>query len=203
MTVPLNAAVMTVSGAPGTGTITLGAALAPYRTWAAAGAVNGGSYSYRIDDGGNFEIGYGTYTATGTTLTRTLVYSSTGSLLSLSSAAIVSAVALDRDLNQPGNLTVVASSYGGSQGFHYYSDGSLLQWGQSTVSNTVVTFPTAFANACRAAVGTVQYYDAANVFVVSIDAPSKTSVGMHSAYYGAGAGYQAFGGVVHWLAQGF
>lgn len=97
MTVPLNAAVMTVSGAPGTGTITLGGAVSGYQTWAAAGAIDGGTYSYRIDDGGNFELGIGTYTASGSTLTRSLVYSSTGSLLNASSAAIVSSVALATD----------------------------------------------------------------------------------------------------------
>jgi hypothetical protein len=99
MSLFLNAAVMGVSAAPGTGTIALGSALAGFQAFAAAGAIDGNTYSYRIDDGGNFELGTGVYTASGPTLSRSLVYSSTGALLNVSAAAIVSLVLLAGDVS--------------------------------------------------------------------------------------------------------
>jgi hypothetical protein len=81
----------------GTGTITLGAAESGYQTFASAGLVDTNVVRYVIEDGTAWEIGSGTYTASGTTLSRTLDESSTGSLLSLTGAAVVfvSATAAD------------------------------------------------------------------------------------------------------------
>jgi hypothetical protein len=56
----------------GTGTLTLGGAVQGFLTFAQAGAQDADVVAYSIRDGVNSEIGFGTYTASGTTLTRTV-----------------------------------------------------------------------------------------------------------------------------------
>lgn len=89
-----NLAVMTVSGTPGTGTITLGSAATvngvTYLSFAAAGVANGDVVDYSINDTGASEIGTGTYTSAGTTLTRTVTKSTnSNTAISASASAIV------------------------------------------------------------------------------------------------------------------
>lgn len=74
----------------GTGTITLGAAVSGYLSFAAAGVTDGQIVSYAIRDGANSEIGFGTYTAAGTTLTRNVTNSTnSNAAISLSGTAEV------------------------------------------------------------------------------------------------------------------
>jgi len=93
----------------GTGTITLGSAEGGYQTFADAGVVDADVVRYVIEDGTNWEIGTGTYTASGTTLSRTLGESSTGSLLSLTGAAVVFVGAAAEDL-APGALNLISTT---------------------------------------------------------------------------------------------
>jgi hypothetical protein len=60
----------------GTGTITLGTAKVGYLTFAEAGVVNTDTVTYVILDGNDFEIGTGTYTSSGTTMSRDTVIAS-------------------------------------------------------------------------------------------------------------------------------
>ena len=85
----------------GTGTISLGAADVGYQTFADAGVSNADVVRYTIEDGTAWEIGTGTYTASGATLSRSMTESSTGSLLSLTGTASVFVTAAAADIQQP------------------------------------------------------------------------------------------------------
>lgn len=82
----------------GTGTLTLGSAVAGFQTFAQGNVANGATVSYAIENGTSWEVGTGVYSSTGPTLTRTLVQSSTGSLLNLSGTSTVFITALAVDL---------------------------------------------------------------------------------------------------------
>jgi hypothetical protein len=83
----------------GTGTITIGSAQSGYADF--TNVSDGATVRYTIEDGTAYEIGTGTYTASGTTLTRTLTESSTGSLLNLTGNAVVFLTAAASDIQQP------------------------------------------------------------------------------------------------------
>jgi len=89
----------------GTGTITLGSAVDGFLTFALAGVSDGETVSYGIADGSNSEHGTGTYTASGTTLTRS-VRKSTNSdaAISLSGSAEVFITAGVEDLQNPDEI---------------------------------------------------------------------------------------------------
>jgi hypothetical protein len=90
----------------GTGTITLSSALDGFQTFAAAGVSDSDVVRYVIEDGANWEIGAGTYTASGTTLSRTPSESSNGgSAISLSGTAVVYVTAAGEDILQESDLT--------------------------------------------------------------------------------------------------
>jgi hypothetical protein len=96
----------------GTGTITLGAATSGFLSFATAGVVDADIVAYGIKDGANSEVGTGTYTAAGTTLTRNVTSSTNGNAaISLSGSAEVFITTRAQDiLRQPvppgGRLTL-------------------------------------------------------------------------------------------------
>ena len=103
MAVLVNRAKMSTS-TTGTGTITLGSAKDNYQTFADAGVANADVVRYIIEDtGGAFEIGTGTYTSSGTTLSRTVSESSnSNNAINLSGSATVFVGATAQDLSPLG-----------------------------------------------------------------------------------------------------
>ena len=98
MTVLVNRAKMSTA-TTGTGSITLGSAVDGYQSFSAAGVSNADVVRYVIEDGSNWEIGTGTYGASGSILTRTVSESSNaGAAISLSGAATVFVGAAAEDL---------------------------------------------------------------------------------------------------------
>lgn len=96
----------------GTGTLTLGSAVAGYRSFSGASIPNGTVVSYAIENGTQRETGTGTYNTAGTTLTRTLKASSTGALLNLSGTSTVFITALASDIPAPSSVAEIRAGVG-------------------------------------------------------------------------------------------
>jgi hypothetical protein len=103
----------------GTGTVTLGAASSnAFCTFAEAGVTDGQTVRYCIEDGPDFEIGTGVYTALGTTMTRAAVtLSKIGgtagtSKINLSGSATVRIVAVKEDIYYAGGTDVALADGG-------------------------------------------------------------------------------------------
>ena len=92
-----NLARMTTS-TTGTGSITLGSAVAGFLSFASAGVTDGDVVTYAIKDGTSSEIGRGTYTSSGTTLSRSVLRSTnSNNTISLSGSAEVFITAAAED----------------------------------------------------------------------------------------------------------
>jgi hypothetical protein len=99
MAMLFNLARMTTATTGAGATITLGAAVPGFLSFAQAGVVNGQKVSYGISDGTNSEVGEGIYTASGTTLTRTAINSTNANArINLSGNAQVYVTALADDI---------------------------------------------------------------------------------------------------------
>ena len=113
----------------GSGTITLGSAANGFQTFADAGVSDSDVVQYVIEEGTSWEIGTGTYSSSGTSLTRTPSESSnSGSAISLGGGAKVSITALAADYNR--------LQYNGSNVAEAVS-GGISVTGNITVSGTV------------------------------------------------------------------
>ena len=83
----------------GTGALTLGTPIESYQSFADGGILDGNSVRYTIVEANDWEVGTGVYTHSGTTMSRSLEESSTGSLLNLTGDAevFITTAAVDID----------------------------------------------------------------------------------------------------------
>lgn len=96
----VNRAKMTTA-TTGTGAITLGSAVGGFQSFADAGVADGDTVRYVIEDGTAWEIGTGTYTASGTILSRTVSESSNAdAALNLTGNAVVFVSATEADFRE-------------------------------------------------------------------------------------------------------
>ncbi len=102
----------------GTGTLTLGSAVSGSLSFADAGVPDGAVVSYGISDGANTEVGRGTYTSAGTTLSRDTVLASTnsGNKINCSGNEQVSIVVVNKDLTRYVSVQVIAPGVNCSTG---------------------------------------------------------------------------------------
>jgi len=93
----------------GTGTVTLAGAATGFQSFAAVG--DGNSTYYTIAGGSEWEVGIGTYTSSGTTLSRTTVISSSnsGSLVTFSAGTKNVFVTYPAARSIPTNRAIVMS----------------------------------------------------------------------------------------------
>ena len=162
---------MTVSGTPGTGTVTLGSASSGHQSFATAYGANA-TVDVLFEDGTAWEVARNcTYTHSGTTVTRgTLEESSTGSAISLTSAATVSVVATagrenERIVGPYASTTALetaypAASYSGASGIVGSSAPYLLYWSDGNAwilsasrANPLVTIASSGASFSQPEVG--------------------------------------------------
>lgn len=157
----------------GTGTVTLGSSIAGFQTFAASGVSDADVVRYTIDDGTAFEIGTGTYTSSGTTLSRTLVESSTGSLLNLSGSATIFVTAAAEDLQSAtANTASTLVARDASGNFAAGTITAALSGNATTSSSTTGNAATATALQTARTIGGVSFNGTAN-----IDLPGVNTAG--------------------------
>ena len=101
----------------GTGTVTLAGASTGFQSFAAIG--NGNTTYYAITSGSNYEVGLGTYTSSGTTLSRTTILesSNSGSAITLSGTSdVFCTYPAEKAVVQDSTNTGVAPQLGATNG---------------------------------------------------------------------------------------
>jgi len=184
----------------GTGTVTLAGAYSGFQTFAAIG--NGNSTYYAIFDPASnaWEVGIGTYTSAGTTLSRDTILSSSNAGAAVNFGAGVK----DVFVTQPASRVEIMAENPqltrsiGATGSYTLPGGLIIKWGISAVTTgtpLAVTFATAFPTTTVAiTTGFSAPSGAANTAYVSTYSNSSMTLNV----YGL-AGTSS----VHWIALGY
>lgn len=151
---------MMKSTTTGTGTLTLTTAVRGFLTFALAGVVNSERVTYTIRDGANTEVGIGTYTSSGTTLSRDTVLSSTngGSKITCTGKETVAITVAAEDISP-----FAAFYYSGTDTFTNGSSNNTL----SLDSETIDQFDLASVSSNRVTIARKGYYLIYGVLYVS------------------------------------
>lgn len=104
----------------GTGTITLGGAVVGYQSFAAVGNSNTTYYCIAAQSGTEWEVGIGTYTSSGTTLSRDTILASSNS----NNAVNFGAGTKNVFVTYPAGTAVVSSNNAGTSGYALKSNGA-------------------------------------------------------------------------------
>jgi len=202
MTISLGNRAKMSTSTTGTGTITLGSAVSGFQTFADAGITNGQTVRYAIDDGANFEIGSGTYTSSGTTLTRSVTESSNSdSAISLSGSAEVFIAATVADLNPLYAAETTSSTNPTASGTNSLAIGSnaaasgstSIAIGKSSVASSlegVALGPSSTASGVSA-VGLGYYAISSSAHAIS--GPHSLASGTNSVSFGMGTNTSTYG----------
>lgn len=171
----------------GTGTITLGSAVSGYLTFAQAGVANADVVDYAIKDGSNSEIGTGTYTSSGTTLTRTVTKSTnSNAAINLSGSAEVFISPRAETLNDASVLTSgtlsVARINGGTANDQVQGDGSFVTQARKLI-NTLTASSSATLSDTACFSSSFSVYEI--VFTNCI--PATNAVGFQMQVYSGGS----------------
>lgn len=194
MSKAVDRAAMTVS-AGGTGAITLGSAVPKFLTFANAGVANTDVVSYVIEDGTNWEMGDGTYSSTGPTLTRTTVIngsSGAGVAINVTTSAIAYVTSRTNDVAATHAQTLAAGQK--TQACSNIDAASLTVQGQTISGGFKVTaYNKTWAN-FTVDPGLGQYQYGTNSGAITITAPANDGGCDILVTNGAAAGAITFSG---------
>ena len=151
----------------GTGTITLGSAETGYQSFADGGISDGDTVRYVIEDGSAFEIGTGTYTASGTTLSRTVTESSnSNNAINLSGNAVVFLSMAAQDLSPTVTLTGAVTG-----------SGTLTDLGDVSITTTATSDPTITLTGAVTGSGTLTDLGDVSIATTATSDPTITLTG--------------------------
>ena len=164
----------------GTGTVTLAGAATGYQSFAAIGDANTTYYCIVGQTGGEWEVGIGTYTASGTTLSRTTVLESSNAnalvVFSAGTKDVFCTYSADRSLYRDG----AASSYVPGLGATTPSTGKM-----TTVEATATTSGSAATGAYT--YGTLSYSDSNNLVTLQSSVNAYNQLVVQNTNAGAAA----------------
>lgn len=152
--------VLETCNSPGTGVVSLLGAVVGYSAFSTIGNANTTYYTIADQSGNNWEVGIGTYSTSGNTLTRTTVTSN-----SLGTTALInfSSGIQNVFVTQPSENTVVSSNNPGASGQVLLSNGSGVapSWGTvtTTAAYTRTSFTATVGQTTFSAIYTVPYVE--------------------------------------------